>query len=108
MKLVLAIVQDDDVDFLMDELVENNFRATKLASTGAFLRSGNTTLLIGVEDDRVDDCLSLVEGNCCKRTTTTTMMNTSMPAESYAPMPIDIQIGGATIFVLDVEQFKRI
>ena len=59
MKMIIAIVQDQDSQELADQLVKNNFRATKLATTGGFLRAGNTTFLCGVNDDRVDEILSV-------------------------------------------------
>lgn len=108
MKLIVAIVQDADVEFLMDELVENNYRVTKLASTGGFLKSGNTTFLTGVEDERVEDCVEIIKENCSSRTTSTTMMNVASPAEAHSRVPVEIQIGGATVFVVDVDQFIQI
>lgn len=62
MKMIIAIVQDQDSQELADKLVENNFRATKLATTGGFLRAGNTTFLSGVEDERVEEILELIGG----------------------------------------------
>lgn len=108
MKLVIAIVQDEDVAFLMDELVENNYRVTKFATTGGFLKAGNTTIFVGLEDDEVEDCLDIIRENCSSRTSSTTMMNVSTPADSYSSIPIEIQIGGATVFVVNVENFLRI
>ena len=61
MKLIVAIVQDQDVNALMDALTEKKYRVTKLSSTGGFLKSGNTTLLIGVENDKVNEVKELVE-----------------------------------------------
>lgn len=67
MKMIIAIVQDQDSQELSDRLVENNFRATKLASTGGFLRAGNTTFLSGVDDDRVDEILEVIGHTCGNR-----------------------------------------
>ena len=64
MKLIMAIIQDKDSAILSDELVEANVRATKLPSTGGFLRAGNTTFMIGVEDERVDEVLQIIKTNC--------------------------------------------
>ena len=61
MKLIMAIIQDKDSAILSDELVEANVRATKLPSTGGFLRAGNTTFMIGVEDERVDEVLRIIK-----------------------------------------------
>lgn len=65
--MIIAIVQDQDSQELADQLVKNNFRATKLATTGGFLRAGNTTFLCGVNDDRVDEILSVINQTCGNR-----------------------------------------
>lgn len=67
MKMVIAIVQDHDSQRLADRLTKNDFRNTKLASTGGFLRAGNTTFLCGVEDARVDELLKLLDDTCGNR-----------------------------------------
>jgi uncharacterized protein YaaQ len=64
MKLLIAVIQDKDSNRLSQALIKEGFRATKLASTGGFLRAGNTTFLIGVEDDRVEDALEIIRANC--------------------------------------------
>ena len=67
MKMIIAIVQDQDSKELSDKLVKHNFRATKLATTGGFLRAGNTTFLSGVEDNRVDEMLQVINDTCGNR-----------------------------------------
>ena len=67
MKLIIAIVQDQDVPSLIDDLTEKEFRVTKLASTGGFLKSGNTTLLMGVEEELVKEAIKIIEDNCKTR-----------------------------------------
>ena len=67
MKLVLAIVQDDDAMDLIEELTDKNFRVTKLATTGGFLKSGNTTLMMGVEEEAVKDVVKVIEDVCKRR-----------------------------------------
>ena len=79
MKLVVAVVQDQDVYNLNADLTEAGFRITKLASTGGFLKTGNSTLLIGTEDENVDKCLEIIENDCKSRETTTSMLAVSMP-----------------------------
>ncbi len=108
MKLIIAIVQDEDVHMLMDDLMENEFRVTKLASTGGFLKAGNTTLLLGVEEEKIDRVLELIETNCSSRRTTTTLLNVSMPGDAYVPLPMEVQIGGATVFIMDIEDYIRV
>lgn len=108
MKLVLAIVQDNDVNMLMDDLVENKFSVTKLSTSGGFLKEGNTTLLLGVEEDKLDKCLEVIEANSKRRKTTTSIINASGQAALFNSLPVEIEIGGATIFILDVDQFIKL
>lgn len=108
MKLIIAIVQDQDVPSLMNDLTENDYRVTKLASTGGFLKSGNTTLLLGVEDNQVDKAMKIIEANCKTREITTSLLTVSMPGDTYMPYPLEVRVGGATIFILDVERFVKI
>ncbi|MDI6605303.1 MAG: cyclic-di-AMP receptor [Thermoanaerobacteraceae bacterium] len=109
MKLVLAIVQDEDVRRLMDGLTEKDFSFTRVASTGGFLRAGNTTLLIGVNDEKLDDVIGIIDEKCKTRNkiiTSPTLMGGT--ADIFMPQPVEVPIGGATIFVIDVEKFIRV
>lgn len=108
MKLIIAIVQDQDAPGLIDDLTENEYRVTKLASTGGFLKSGNTTLLMGVEDEKVEDVIRIIEDNCKTREMTTSLLTVNMPGETYMPYPLEVKIGGATLFILDVVEHLRI
>lgn len=108
MKLIIAIVQDQDIPSLIDDLTENDFRVTKLASTGGFLKSGNTTILMGTEEDSVDQALKIIEDNCQTREITTSLLTVSMPGDTYIPYPLEVQVGGAILFILDVEEYIKI
>lgn len=108
MKLIVAIVQDQDAPSLVDDLTEQEYRVTKLASTGGFLKSGNTTLLIGVDDAQVDGVIKVIEENCKTREITTSLLTVTMPGDTYIPYPLEVKVGGATVFVLDVEKHIRI
>lgn len=106
MKLVLAVVQDQDSTRLLNELMDNNFRVTKLASTGGFLKSGNTTFIIGTEDIRVDKALQIIKDNCSSREQLVSPVSPmGGSADSYLPYPVEVEVGGATVFVLPVEKF---
>lgn len=105
MKMIIAIVQDQDSQELSDQLVKNNFRATKLATTGGFLRAGNTTFLCGVKDDRVDEVLSVIDNTCGNRDQLVSPMGGS--ADSYIPYPVEVEVGGATVFVMPIEAFHQ-
>lgn len=108
MKLIVAVVQDQDSNRLSSALTKNDFRNTKLASTGGFLRAGNTTFLMGVEDELVSKALDLIRDNCRSRDQ---MVAPVSPmggnADSYIPYPIEVEVGGATVFVLPIEQFHH-
>ncbi|MDF2892975.1 MAG: hypothetical protein K0R80_3342 [Clostridia bacterium] len=109
MKLVIAVVQDEDVNELMGVLVKNRYSATKLASTGGFLREGNTTLLVGVEEDKVEDLISRIKDvSKSRKQTFTTPMPPTGSAGVFIPYPIDVMVGGATIFVVDIDRFEKV
>jgi uncharacterized protein YaaQ len=108
MKLILAVVQDQDSNRLSQALMENNFRSTKLASTGGFLRAGNTTFMIGTDDIRVDKALQVIKESCKSRDQLVAPVSPmGGNADSYVPYPVEVQVGGATVFVLPVEHFMQ-
>ncbi len=107
MKLIITIVQDEDASRLTEEITNNNFQITRIASTGGFLKSGNTTLIIGVKKERVDEVLRIIE-KVCKVREITTSFSSSLTGDTYIPYPMQIKIGGATVFTLDVERYERI
>ena len=106
MKLIVAIVQDEDAGRLVSALMDKGFGVTKLATTGGFLRAGNTTLISGVEDDQLQDALSVIEKICKSREQITTPMGGA--GGVYVPYPIRVTVGGATVFVLEVSQFLKV
>jgi uncharacterized protein YaaQ len=109
MKLVMAIIHDEDAFHIMDLLNEQGYYVTKLASTGGFLRAGNTTLLCGVPEDRIAGLIDIIEKKCKSRKQITSVNSTHVNAtESYVPYPVEVTVGGASIFVLNVEDFKRV
>lgn len=108
MKLVLAIIHDEDAARLTTALNKEGFQVTKLASTGGFLRVGNTTMLIGVEEARLDKALSIIQERAhSKKQMTVANQPYATTPEGYVPYPIEVTSGGATVFVLDVDQFKK-
>jgi Uncharacterized protein conserved in bacteria len=109
MKLVTAIVHNEDAANLVDALLEKEYRATRLHSSGGFLKQGNATILVGVEDDQVDTVLEIVSANCHSRRQFVNPMPPIMePGEFYMPYPVEVEVGGATVFVLPVERFARL
>ncbi len=109
MKLIIAIVQDEDASRLISQLMNDSFGVTKLATTGGFLRAGNTTLLVGVDDDRFQAAMDIIEKVCKsrKQIAPSPASMVGMPG-AYTPYPIEVVVGGATIFVLTVDQFVKL
>jgi len=107
MKLILAIVSNDDASAVSAALTAENYSVTRLATTGGFLRAGNTTMIVGTDDDKVDRCIELI-GSESKRRTEIVPSTASYDIGRYASFPVEVQVGGATIFVLDVEQFHKL
>ena len=85
MKLIVAIVHNEDAGALVDALLDREYRATRLHSSGGFLKQSNATIIVGVEDDQVDAIV-----------------------EFFMPYPLEVEVGGATVFVLPVERFERL
>lgn len=108
MKLIIAIVQDEDAGKLISKLMESGYSATKLATTGGFLRAGNTTLLIGVEKDKLDGAMSIIDKVCrCRKQIATSPSPINGGSGVYVPYPIEVMVGGATVFVMNVDQFSK-
>lgn len=107
MKLIIAILQDEDAGEAISHLNEANFQVTRLATKGGFLRAGNTTLLAGVEDDKVDEAIKIIEENSRARTQYATLPSSCGAMHGFVLSPIEVKVGGATVFVLDVEQFYK-
>lgn len=109
MKLILAVIHDHDKEDLLSKLVENGFQATKLASTGGFLREGNCTLMIGVEKEKVDEVLIIIEEVCKRRER---FLPYHMHADGGNGFSIaysePIVVGGAVIFVMDIDKYKKV
>ena len=109
MKLVIAIVHDEDSHKVMDELLENGFGVTKLATTGGFLKSGNTTLIIGVEKEKLEEVINIIKSICKSRTQIATAPTpNTWGVGGYMPYTVEVQVGGATIFVIDVDRFEKV
>lgn len=108
MKLVMCVVNNDDAGRLVDALTKIGHRATTISTTGGFLRQGNATIFVGTEDEKVPEVLELIRENCHTRRQFVNPLPPVMePGEMYMPTPVDVQVGGATVFVMDVVQFER-
>ena len=107
MKLVLAIISNDDANKVSKGLVKENYFVTKLATTGGFLLTGNTTFLIGTNDEKVPRILEIIEEH--SKTRAKLVPNSIISEFSmFSSLPVEVKVGGATVFVLNVEQFIKI
>jgi uncharacterized protein YaaQ len=107
MKLILAIVSSDDSSVVSAALTKAGFSVTKLATTGGFLMSGNTTFIIGTDDEKVDEVIEVI-GRHSKKRKQMVPSSASYGVGMYTSFPVEVTVGGATIFVMDVEQFKKL
>jgi uncharacterized protein YaaQ len=107
-KLVVVVVHNRDKGKVTDELVKAGFKFTVIGSTGGFLREGNTTYLIGIQEDEQPTLMSLIESNCMTREQVVNVMPfEAAPPGAFVPSPVKVPVGGAVVFVLNVEQFER-
>ena len=110
MKMIYAIVRNDNEDDVVTQLTQHHYSVTRLSTTGGFLRKGNTTLMIGADDEKVDEVISLIKQECGQHQKLTVNMpyisGTTMV--NYATMPMHVEVGGATLFVVNVERYEKI
>ena len=107
MKMIMAVVSGDDSNAVSAALTKARFSVTKLATTGGFLMSGNTTFLIGVEDDKVSEVIDIIAKHSKKRKQlgpSAGMVDVGM----YSAFPVEVTVGGAIVFVMNVERFEKV
>ena len=107
MKLIIAIIQDEDAGEVISHLNEAKFQVTRLNTKGGFLRAGNTTILTGVEKEKLDEALKIIEDNSKARTQYATLPSSVGAMHGFILAPIEVKVGGATVLVLDVEHFYK-
>ena len=108
MKMITAIVNKKDTGRVCEALTDNRVEFTRLATTGGFLRAGNTTLMIGVDDERLEATLEIIRKNCARRmekVTTPSAMDT--PVHFHNTQVAEVMVGGAIVFVNDVTYFEK-
>ncbi|MEG1548034.1 MAG: cyclic-di-AMP receptor [Clostridia bacterium] len=107
MKLIFAIIQNDDAKHLTRALTENKISVTRISSTGGFLHGGNTTLMIGIEPDKLEETLGIIKSKSSTRKEYM-VIPSSMPGYiDNSPTPVQVTLGGATVFIVDVESYYR-
>ena len=104
MKIIFAIINNDDAPVVANQLTRAGINVTKMASTGGFLMRGNSTFISGVEDERVDEAIGIIK-KYSQRRGQISPAELGIAGETFANS--QITVGGATIFVLDVERYER-
>ena len=107
MKMITAIVNKEDANAVCNALTKGGFSVTKLSTTGGFLKAGNTTFIVGVPDEKVDKVIEIISQQSSRRTQLVPN-TTSMDVGMYTSFPVSVTVGGATIFVLDVDRFEKV
>jgi uncharacterized protein YaaQ len=107
MKLIMAIISSDDSRDALEGLTKAGFRATVISTTGGFLREGNTTIFLGTEDQKVTQAVEVVQQACRRRTQWVSPLPTLEGPGLEMSEPIEVSVGGAVVFVMNVEQFVQ-
>lgn len=107
-KLLIIIAAAEDADRLLDKMTEAGHPATKISSTGGFLRRGNVTILSGVDAAGVDGVLAMVRAECRAREEYIPVQALPFPGSLPPGQPLQVRVGGAIVFVLDTERFEKI
>jgi len=109
MKLIVAVVQAKDADEVVGALNARGFQATQITSAGGFLRESNVTLLMGVQPTYVAEVLRTMRERCQSRTRfVNPLMPMVEPAEFHIASPVEVLVGGATVFVMEIERYERV
>ena len=106
-RLVIAIVQKEDTDQLMRTVTSAGYACTRIGTTGGFLRKGNVTLLMGVDEAKVPGLIQIIRSTCRTRTHLAYPFLLTEP-DLGMQEPIEVEVGGAVVFVLDVLQMLQV
>ena len=109
MKLIIAVVQGEDAQRAVAALTDKGVSSTRISSTGGFLQQGNVTLMIGVDDGQVTEALKIIHDNCRGRSRyLSPVPPLAEPGEFFMAFPVEVEVGGATVFVMSVDSFEKI
>lgn len=109
MKMIMAVISDEDSNTVISALAKASFGVTRLCSTGGFLRSGNTTIMVGTDDEKLNEAIEIIRSKC--KTRKKVMPTMDMPGEMGvvgAAFPMEVTVGGATLFIFNVERFEKL
>ena len=109
MKLVIAIINADDVNAVVLNLTRSGFSATRMPTVGGFLMAKNVTVLVGVDEEKVQSVIDIIKAHShSRKQIIPATTGGSMGYNFQSSVPLEVNVGGATIFVVDVEQFMRV
>ena len=108
MKLIMAVIQHEDEDALVQALEEANIGSTRIGSSGGFLRASNVTMMMAVSDEQVDPVVALLRKHCKRRTRHLYPLLPNLEARERFLGSIPVEVGGATVFILPVDQMVKI
>ena len=106
-KLIVVITSNDEADALINKLVERGYPATKVSSTGGFLRRGNATIFSGVDAGDLDSVIAIIRSECKAHTEYVPAQTLPFPESIHPAEPLQVRVGGAIVFVLPVERFEK-
>ena len=106
-KLLIVIASDSDADRFIQKLVQRGYPATKVSSTGGFLRRGNATIFSGVDAEDVDNVIAIIRRECQARTEFLPAQGLPFPESIYPTEPVEVRTGGAIVFVVSVQRFEK-
>lgn len=106
-KLLIVITSDSDADVLIRKLVQRGYPATKVSSTGGFLRRGSATTFSGVDAEDVENVVAIIRDACQARTEFVPAQALPFPESIYPTEPVEVRTGGAIVFVVPVERFEK-
>jgi uncharacterized protein YaaQ len=105
MKLLISIIQQEDMRELLDQLLSKGFKVTKLKSIGGFLEVSNVVLLMAVDEEKVNECLDIIKEHAHSRDRyVETLPFNLIEGISGFSLPVKVTVGGAQVFILDIEK----
>lgn len=107
MKLIFAIINNDDSHSVQQALTKSGFQTTKLSSTGGFLMTGNTTFMVCADDEKVDEAIDVIKEHSHKRKQFVPNSSAYINS-SFTGIPVEVTVGGATVFVTNIEKFEKV
>jgi uncharacterized protein YaaQ len=108
MRLIIAVIQNEDEDTLVQALEDRSIGATRIGSSGGFLRASNVTMMIAVDDQQVEVVFELLKKHCKRRTRHLHPLLPNLEARERFLGSIPVEVGGAMVFVLPVERMEKI